>query len=286
MTLAFVLIAGLAFVLAEMTTTFIAARRLNNFGIVDVVWSFGFTPLVWIAFAIASLRTYDAKLNAHPEWNWSAALTLACLVTAWSVRLGSHLFVRVRSHHPVEDVRYARLRQEWGPATNRRMFGFFLLQGMLQLVLATPWIAVVLDTTPTPTFRLSGFNLAGLALWVVGLVGESIADRQLARFRNNSANRGRICQIGLWNHSRHPNYFFEWIVWVAYAVFALSSPWGWVGLLSPLLMGHFLINVTGVPMTEALSLQSKGEAYREYQRTTSPFVPWFKKRVGKVTGSE
>ena len=285
MTLALVIAAGLVFVIAEMAITFFAARRLNNFGIVDVVWSFGFTPLVWIAFAIASLRTYDAKLNAHPEWNWPAALVIASLVTAWSVRLGSHLFVRVRSHHPVEDVRYARLRQEWGSTTNRRMFGFFLLQGILQLVLATPWIAVLLDTTPASTFRLSGWGLAGLSLWWVGIVGESIADRQLARFRTNPNNRGRICEIGLWNHSRHPNYFFEWIIWIAYAVFALSSPWGWIGLLSPLLMGHFLINVTGIPMTEALSLQSKGDAYREYQRTTSAFVPWFK-GVGKAVNKQ
>ena len=202
------------------------------------------------------------------------------LVTVWSVRLGVHLFVRVRSHHPVEDVRYARLRQEWGSATHQRMFGFFQLQGVLQLVLATPWIAVLLDTTPVATFQLSGWSLTGLLVWVVGLAGESIADRQLARFRANPANRGQVCQSGLWNHSRHPNYFFEWMIWVAYAVFALGSPWGWIGLLSPLLMGHFLINVTGIPMTEALSVQSKGDAYREYQRTTSAFVPWFRRKGG------
>ena len=83
MTLALVIAAGLLFVIVEMTATFLEARRLNNFGIVDVVWSLGFTPLVWITFAIASLRTYDAKLNAHPEWNWPAALTLAGLVTVW-----------------------------------------------------------------------------------------------------------------------------------------------------------------------------------------------------------
>lgn len=104
-----------------------------------------------------------------------------------------------------------------------------------------------------------------------------LADRQLARFRADPANKGKVCQAGLWNYSRHPNYFFEWLVWVGYAVFALGSPWGWLGLIAPALMLHFLLNVTGIPMTEELSLKSKGDAYRAYQRTTSAFVPWFKK---------
>jgi len=277
LTLGLVLALALLFVVAEMTATFVAARKLNNFGIVDVVWSFGFTPLVWIFVAVALFRTYDAKLNSHPELNWPAALTVAALVTLWSHRLGIHLFFRVRSHHPVEDVRYAKLRQEWGPNTNRRMFGFFLLQGVLQVVLSAPWIAVILDTTPARSFSLSAWGWAGVLLWVIGWIGESVADRQLAAFRAQPSNRGKVCQAGLWNYSRHPNYFFEWMRWVAYAVFALGSPLGWIGLLAPVLMGHFLLNVTGIPMTEALSVQSKGDAYREYQRTTSAFVPWFKK---------
>ena len=97
------------------------------------------------------------------------------------------------------------------------------------------------------------------------------------RFRADPANRGRFISTGVWEWSRHPNYFFEWLVWVGYAVFALGSPWGWLGLIAPALMLHFLLNVTGIPMTEELSLKSKGDAYREYQRTTSAFVPWFPK---------
>ena len=120
-------------------------------------------------------------------------------------------------------------------------------------------------------------GIAGIALWITGLVGESIADAQLSRFRRNPANRGQVCQEGLWAWSRHPNYFFEWMVWVGYAVFASGAPWGWTGWLSPLLMLHFLLNVTGIPMTEELSVKSKGEAYRRYQRTTSAFFPWRRK---------
>ena len=271
--------AALVFVVAEMTATFALARRLRNFGIVDIVWSAGFAPLALLFLALASRRFYDAKLDAYPEWNWPAALTVAALVTVWSLRLGGHLFVRVKSHHPVEDVRYAKLRQEWGARTDRKMFGFFLLQGALQVVLSLPWLLVVLDTTPARQFSLGPLAWLGAAIWLVGLVGESIADRQLAQFRADPANQGKVCQAGLWNFSRHPNYFFEWLIWVGYATAALAAPWGWLGLLAPALMWHFLVNVTGIPMTEELSVKSKGDAYREYQRSTSAFVPWSKKWI-------
>ena len=78
---------------------------------------------------------------------------------------------------------------------------------------------------------------------------------------------------GLWRYSRHPNYFFEWLVWIAYAMFALASPWGWISLACPAVMLYFLLRVTGIPATEAQALKSRGDDYREYQRTTSAFVP-------------
>ncbi len=270
--------AGLAFVLVEMTLTWLLARRLRNYGIVDIVWSLGFAPLVLLFLAIAARRFYDAKLDAFPEWNVLRACLLSGMVVLWSLRLGWHLFVRVKSHHPVEDVRYAKLRADWGAGADQRMYGFFLLQGVLQVLLALPFAWVCLDTSAASGPLGLGFTgIAGIALWITGLVGESIADAQLSRFRGNPANRGQVCQEGLWAWSRHPNYFFEWMVWVGYAVFASGAPWGWTGWLSPLLMLHFLLNVTGIPMTEELSVKSKGEAYRRYQRTTSAFFPWRRK---------
>jgi steroid 5-alpha reductase family enzyme len=273
------ILSALVFVTVEMAVTFAVARRLRNFGIVDVVWSLGFTPLVGLYAGLAALRAYDPKLDRVEDWNWPAALTLAALVTGWSLRLALHLFVRVRSHHPVEDVRYARLREEWGALADRKMAGFFQLQGALQVVLSLPWLLTILDQQTAWEFRLTWLNWLGTALWAIGLLGEAIADRQLAAFRANPANKGKVCQVGLWSHSRHPNYFFEWLVWVGYAVFALSAPWGWLGLLAPALMWHFLVNVTGIPMTEELSVKSKGNAYRDYQRSTSAFVPWLKKHI-------
>jgi steroid 5-alpha reductase family enzyme len=125
---------------------------------------------------------------------------------------------------------------------------------------------------------LSHLEYAGAVLWVFAFLGEVLADAQLARFKANPVNRGKVCDLGLWRFSRHPNYFFEWLIWVSYALFALASPHGYLGLISPALILFFLLKVTGIPATEAQALRSKGEAYRRYQQTTSVFIPWIPKR--------
>ena len=270
---------SLGFAVVEMSATFLVAERWRNYGIVDAVWSGGFAVIALLAFTWVNLSDLPAALR-------SSHSLLTAMVVLWSLRLALHLAVRIRSHHPVEDVRYAQLRSEWGAAVSQRMFGFYQLQGVLQAVLATPWLLVYAN--PGGAAAASGAAAwAGLGLWTAGWVGESLADRQLSRFRSDPANRGKVCQSGLWRYSRHPNYFFEWLIWLGYGVFALGTPWGWVGMVAPMLMAHFLINVTGIPMTEALSLKSKGEAYREYQRTTSAFIPWFPRRAaaGRTTAS-
>jgi len=265
---------GLAFVVAEMLVTFRVARRLRNFGIVDIVWSAGFTPLVLLYLLATAWQEHAATARGSDlREALISRLPLTLMVTLWSLRLGLHLLIRVRAHHPVEDVRYAQLRKEWGAQTDQKMLGFFLLQGGLQVVLSTPWLISSLQPPTALTGWVGGCLWLGLLLWAVGILGESLADRQLARFRADPARRGQVCQEGLWRYSRHPNYFCEWLVWLGYGVYALASPWGWIGLLAPALMYHFLVNVTGVPMTEVLSVKSKGEAYRRYQQTTNAFFP-------------
>ena len=261
---------ALLFVAVEMALTFLVARRLDNYGIVDVVWSAGFSGLAVLYYVSAPrVAAFDGIRDE----------VITILAVLWSLRLGLHLAVRVSKHHPVEDVRYARLRELWGERTGRKMFGFFQVQGVLQAILSMPFLLVCLnpEAPGTQWAGLSPLEWAGAALWLVALCGESIADLQLSRFRNDPANRGRVCQVGLWRWSRHPNYFFEWLIWVAWAVFAWDSPLGCLSLICPVLMWHFLVNVTGIPMTEELSVRSKGDAYREYQRTTSAFIPWFRR---------
>jgi steroid 5-alpha reductase family enzyme len=129
-----------------------------------------------------------------------------------------------------------------------------------------------------PRLHLGFSDWLGFSVWLVAILGESLADRQLAAFKADPSNRGKVCSAGLWKFSRHPNYFFEWLVWVALFLFALPAPWGWTTIFAPALMLFFLLRVTGIPYTEQQSLRSRGEAYRSYQRTTSAFVPWFPKR--------
>jgi Predicted membrane protein len=125
-----------------------------------------------------------------------------------------------------------------------------------------------------PADEFSVVEFVAAALWVIGFAGESTADRQLLHFRLDPQNRGRTCQLGLWRYSRHPNYFFEFLMWVAYALFASATPFGWIAFACPAVMLFLLLKVTGIPATEAQALRTRGDEYHEYQRTTSVFVPW------------
>jgi len=180
---------ALLFVAVEMALTFAVARRLNNFGIVDVVWSAGFSGLAILYYLTAPHVAFPSGLIRDE--------VLTSLAVLWSLRLGFHLAVRVWKHHPVEDVRYARLRELWGDRTHWRMFGFFQVQGLLQAILSMPFLLVCLNgEAPNPSWAgLSPLEWSGVALWLVALCGESIADLQLSRFRNDPANRGRVCQV-------------------------------------------------------------------------------------------
>jgi steroid 5-alpha reductase family enzyme len=168
-----------------------------------------------------------------------------------------------------------QLRRDWAGNFATKMFGFFQLQAVSVVLLGVAFFIVCLNPSP----RLHPFETAGAILWLLALAGESAADRQLAAFKRDPANKGRVCDAGLWRYSRHPNYFFEWLIWVAYFVFALASPFGWVAAIGPASILYLLLRVTGIPLTEEQSLRSKGDAYRRYQQTTSAFVPWFPKNL-------
>ncbi|MBC7864198.1 MAG: DUF1295 domain-containing protein [Bacteroidia bacterium] len=120
--------------------------------------------------------------------------------------------------------------------------------------------------------------MSEIVLWFLCICGEGLSDLQLKLFKKDPANKGKVCQKGLWNYSRHPNYFFQLMIWVSVLIFALGSKYGWIAVVCPLSIGYLIFKVTGIPMTEEQALRSKGEAYKEYQRTTSAFIPWFKKK--------
>jgi steroid 5-alpha reductase family enzyme len=188
----------------------------------------------------------------------------------WSLRLGGYLARRVLSHLHTEDGRYQQLRRDWGANVDAKMFQFFQFQALLLVTLSVPFLLAACNPAP----GLRPLEIVAAGLWLVALLGEALGDAQLAAFKRDLANRGRVCDAGLWHWSRHPNYFCEWLVWVAFALFALASPWGWIALYCPALMLFFLLKVTGIKYTEDQLLRSKGDAYRRYQERTSAFIPW------------
>ncbi len=242
--------------MALMAVVWFICKKINNAGFVDVAWSYGFAVVVGIYAAVGSGDPLRKGL-------------ITVMVVVWSLRLGTHLFLRVARHHPTEDARYAGLREAFPKRVWLMFFGFFLLQGLLIGILSAPFAVACANPAP----GLSVWEILGAALWLIGLGGEAVADGQLKHFRGKPENKGGVCQTGLWKYSRHPNYFFEWVIWIAFFVFACGSPWGWLTVFAPLIMLYFLLCVTGVPPAEEQSLKSRGDAYREYQRTTSVFLP-------------
>lgn len=247
-------------VLLLMLVTWWFGRRIRNYGIVDVVWSFAFVPVTWLFAALGS-------------GYWSRRFLVASLVTLWSLRLGIHLWDRVAAMHPLEDHRYAELRQRWGKGSGTWMLGFYLLQGVLIVILSLPFLLASLDSR----VGITVVEWLAVGIFAVALYGERKADRQLVDFKAENNDPTGVCQTGLWRHSRHPNYFFEWLIWIAFSLLAATGPWGFLGFLSPLLMLHFLLNVSGIPLTEELAVVRKGANYLTYQKTTNRFVPWFRK---------
>ncbi len=234
--------------------------RIKNAAVVDFGWGGGFALLGCIYFFGA-----DGYL---PRKFLADGMAIF-----WGVRLAGHLlFDRVLADKP-EDGRYQEIRKQWKTHINLKFFFFFQFQTILVVLLSMPFLLMSVNTAP----RLSLLEAVGFLLWAVALAGESVADDQLKKFKNHPENKGKTCRIGLWSYSRHPNYFFEWLAWVAYFISSLASPYGSYTIACPLIMLYILTRVTGIPITEAQALRSRGDDYREYQRTTSAFIPWFKK---------
>ncbi|MGC2777647.1 MAG: DUF1295 domain-containing protein [Bradyrhizobium sp.] len=242
-----------------MAAAWVVQQRTGNSGWVDTIWTFSI-GLVGTLGAI-----WPAGGGAPDARQWLVAV----LVAAWSLRLGSH--VAVRSRGVADDPRYAEYARQWGAAAPRRMFLFLQQQawGSSPLVFAM----FVAAHAPATGLRLQDY--LGILVLLAGIAGEALADAQLKAFRADPANKGKVCDAGLWRWSRHPNYFFEWMCWLSYPVIALSrdNPWGLASLLAPVLMYWFLVHITGIPPLEQQMLRSRGDRYRAYQARTSAFFP-------------
>ena len=231
--------------------------RTHNGGIADVLWAYCLAAAA-LLYAVTGSGSSDLRI------------VIALLAGFWYARLGTYLLFRV--HSQTEDARYRAMREHWGRHAHAHFLWFFALQAALAWLFALPFWIIANNPTAFGVVHMLGVLLAAFAF-----AGESLADEQLRRFKQNPANRKKTCRAGLWRYSRHPNYFFEWLHWFAYPLLATGSAYaGWVWL-APLAMLVFLIFVTGIPYTEQQALRSKGDDYRDYQRTTSAFIPWIPK---------
>jgi steroid 5-alpha reductase family enzyme len=255
----------------SMAFAWMLQRRTGQSGWIDATWSFS----VGAVGATVALAPLGRGAPSGRQIFVAAAVLLA------SVRLGFH--IARRSLNAPEDPRYAAFAREWGPTFSRRLFWFLQIQAACAFVLAlTIFLAA---RNPAPLGLRDG--LIGLLL-LGAIFGEAWADASLARFRAQSSNRAGVCQLGPWAWSRHPNYFFEWLSWVGYALLAIEPsgawPQGWLAFCGPLLMYWLLAHVSGVPPLEKHMVATRGDAYRRYQARVGAFFPWPPRRAQEHAG--
>ena len=259
-----VLVAALVQLLALaaiMTGAWAIQQRTGNSGFIDAVWTFG-TGVVGIASALIALP--GSALTGRQ-------ILVAFLMLFWSARLGSHIVQRSLARS--DDPRYAALIRQWGTGARREMFLLAQKQALVTVPLALA--AFVAAHNPAPLFRIQ--DCVAIAVVLLGIVGEALADRQLRAFIAAPLKESRVCDRGLWAWSRHPNYFFEWVFWLAFPLLAIDPgaayQFGWLALLAPACMYWLLVHVSGIPPLEEHMVKSYGEAYRDYQARTSAFFP-------------
>jgi steroid 5-alpha reductase family enzyme len=233
-------------------------RILKNPSVVDVSWSLGLmvSGLIYLSLTPLSLRT----------------LIIGSLLILWALRLAFYLwYTRIRKGHV--DKRYIQLSTNWKISPSLGFFLNFQLQGLLILIISSVFFLI----SKSGMTEISWLDSLAFCIILAGIMGETLADLQLRRFK--IGHKGEVCNKGLWNYSRHPNYFFDWLCWIGFALFAVQSNMGYLSLLSPLMLYVIFTRMTG-PLTERGSIQSRGQKYIDYQKQTSMFFPWFKKKVG------
>ena len=237
-----------------MVALWLLSLRLRDASVVDPFWGTGFVLLAWSAWS---------TLGVH---GFRAYLALA-LVTAWGLRLSTHLLIRKRGHG--EDFRYAAMREAHGDRFWIVSLGtVFALQGAIMVLVAAPVIAAVVG----PHSPLGPLDAVAALAWAVGFTFEAVGDAQLVAFRRDPANRGRALDTGLWRYTRHPNYFGDALQWWGLGLLGVAAGAPWT-LVSPLVMTFLLVRVSGAFLLEKTLVETR-PAYRDYVARTSAFIPW------------
>ncbi|MEC9092359.1 MAG: DUF1295 domain-containing protein [Planctomycetota bacterium] len=229
--------------------------KTKNAGIVDLFWVFGTGAAGLI-------------LVSHGSAPFFRRTIISGIICLWTIRLGAYLGKRIWTE--AEDGRYADLRTQWADQFERRLFVFYQLQAFWTLLFAIPMFSAAMN----PVNSVQWYDIAGIVIFLISILGEFVADAQLSQFRKKPENRGQVCRTGLWKYSRHPNYFFEWLHWFAYFLIGLGSPWALGSLAGVVVMYWFLTRITGIPITEKRILKTRRSQYEIYQREVSAFFPW------------
>ncbi len=252
---------GLAAAAAYVTSIWLLSVAMRNASIIDIFWGPGFV-LLTLVYALLS----DDGI-ADRQW------LVTALVVVWGLRLGIHIFTRNAGHG--EDYRYQKMRENAGDAFWwRSLFTVFFLQGVLLWIIAWPLLVAVQSDEPD---GLRVTDYIGAGVWVIGFSFEAIGDFQLAMFKNNPANDGKVMDGGLWRYTRHPNYFGDATLWWGYFIISAGTGWGLLTVFSPALMTFLLLRVSGVAMLER-TIKRRRPEYEAYERRTSAFIPLPPKR--------
>jgi len=250
------------YVLGAMLVVMVAAwaygLAVKNGGWTDVFWTWG-TGAVLAAAAL---------LANGPEAIGPRNILVAAFMAVWCLRLGLYLTPRVASHG--EDPRYAEFRR------TAKNYPLTMLWVTLPQAPATALLGLsVVLAAQAPGAALGVRDGIAVVIFLAAIAGEAVSDAQMKRFRETPANKGQVLETGLWAWSRHPNYFFQWLGWVAYPLIALdlAQPVTWLSLAAPAVMYGLLRYVSGVPPLEEAMLESRGDKFRDYQRRVSVFFP-------------
>jgi len=250
---------GFGIILILMTILWLVSLRLKNSSIVDIFWGTGFVIANWVYFMLT------------PDGYMLRKIIISILVSIWGLRLS--IYILLRNYGKPEDFRYQKWRKESGKIWWwKSYFQVFLLQGVLLGIISIPLLAAQINPLPD---HLTFFDFMGIAVWLIGFYFESMGDYQLARFKANPENKGKVMDKGVWRYTRHPNYFGDSAQWWGYFLIATAAGGLWT-IYSPILMTLFLLRVSGVALLE--KTMEKRPGYKEYIRKTSAFVPWFPRK--------
>jgi steroid 5-alpha reductase family enzyme len=258
-------LSGLYAILVLAALTWLVSMIKRDVSIVDSMWS---------VMIFASALVYSSSVE--PYWNRSSLVLT--LVLLWAFRLT--LYITWRNWGEPEDSRYQAIRRKYEPHFALKSLGIiFVFQALLAWIISMPlWVAL------TVPFQSSVFDILAVALWLIGMIFEAVGDWQLARFKTNPANRGKVMNRGLWRYTRHPNYFGECLIWWGFFLFVIPTG-AWWAILSPVLLTFLLLRFSGVTMLEE-TIVDRRPAYREYIASTNAFIPGPPKKPNPVIHSQ